>query len=562
MNDSPHPEATVRARVGRSRRLSPIWAIPIVTALIAGYLVWHEFAKRGPAIVVTFRSAEGLTAGQSQVRLLDVAVGTVQTIVLAEDRQRVELTIRMNREAEPLLTQDARFWVVKPRLFAGTISGLSTLLSGSYIQLAPGTPTRDRARQFVGLEDPPVLPSDQPGRAVLLRAERLGSLSLGSPVFFRDISVGQVLGWDFSDMAEHVTIHAFIRSPFDRYVREGSRFWNASGVSVKLGAEGVQLQLESLRALLLGGIAFETPAAAHAGSDPAAEHVFRLYASQDAAQNATVQRRVPVVSYFTDSVSGLAPGAPVHFQGVRIGEVLGYELVYDAATERLRIPVRYEIEPERIGGSLDATGRGPLENARLLVAQGLRARLASANLLTGQQLISMEIVPGAPAAEVEVVGGVIVMPSAPGQFASIMDGVNQVLARVEALPLQQIGENLNDTIAGINALVRGPELQAAIASLQGTLATAEQTLRQIDAAAAPALRNLPQLVTSLNGAAAQANRLMLSVNRGYGDESQFRRDLDRMLEQINTAARSLRTLADQLNRNPEALIRGRSTQGP
>jgi paraquat-inducible protein B len=198
----------------------------------------------------------------------------------------------------------------------------------------------------------------------------------------------------------------------------------------------------------------------------------------------------------------------------------------------------------------------------MLVRQGLRARLASANLLTGQQLISMEVVANAPPAEVEVVDGVIVMPSAPGQFASILDGVNQVIARIEALPLQQIGDNLNQTIAGMNALVRGPELQAALASLQGTLATAEQTLRQIDAAAAPALRTLPQLVNSLNGAATQANRLMLSVNRGYGDESQFRRDLDRMLEQITVAARSLRSLADQLNRNPESLIRGRATQGP
>jgi paraquat-inducible protein B len=562
MNDSPHPEATIRARVGRSRRLSPIWAIPIVTVLIAGYLVWHEFAKRGPTIVVTFETAEGLTAGQSQVRLLDVTIGTVQGIALSEDRGRVNVTIRMDREVEALLTRDARFWVVKPRLFAGTVSGLSTLLSGAYIQLAPGSRDAPPARSFTGLEDPPLLVADDPGRTVMLRTERLGSLSVGSPVFFRDLSVGEVLGWDISDMAEHVTIHAFIRAPYDRYIHEGSRFWNASGVSLKLGAEGVQLQLESIRALLLGGIAFETPEAARRGAAASPDHVFRLYASQEAAQNANDRRRIPLVSYFTDSVGGLSPGAPVQFQGVRIGEVLGYDLEYDAATDRLRIPVRYEIDPERIAGSGAALARGPLENARMLVRQGMRARLASANLLTGQQLISMEMVTNAPPAEVELADGVIVMPSAPGQFASILDGVNQVIARVEAMPLQQIGDNLNDTIAGINALVRGPELQAAIASLQGTLATAEETLRRIDSAAAPALRNLPQLVNSLNGAAAQANRLMLSVNRGYGDESQFRRDLDRMLEQISVAARSLRTLADQLNRNPEALIRGRATQGP
>src|SRR3712207_1229763 len=244
----------------------------------------------------------------------------------------------MNREAEPLLTRGARFWVVKPRLFAGSLSGLGTLLSGSYVQLSPAAaPGGEPERRFAGLEDPPVLEAAEPGRTFMVRADRLGSMSLGSPVFFRDLAVGQVLGWDVADMAESVTIHAFVRAPYDGYVREGSRFWNASGVSVRLGAEGVQLQLESVRALLLGGIAFETPEAARRGPEVAQDQVFRLYASQEAANNASFHRRVPVLSYFTDSVSGLAPGAPVTFQGVRVGEVLGFDLEYDPATDRLRV---------------------------------------------------------------------------------------------------------------------------------------------------------------------------------------------------------------------------------
>ncbi|MGG5821433.1 intermembrane transport protein PqiB [Falsiroseomonas sp. HW251] len=560
--DTPHPEATVRAKVGRSRWFSPIWAIPIVTALIAGYLVWHEFSQRGPTIVITFRSAEGLTAGQSQVRLREVTVGTVETIALSPDRQHVDLTVRMNREAEPLLTGTTRFWVVKPRLFAGNISGLNTLLSGSYIQLSPGPGDGQPQRRFTGLEDPPIVASTEPGRTVRLRADRIGSISLGSPVFFRDIEVGQVMGWDVADMAEFVTIQAFIRAPYDSYLREGTRFWNASGVAVKIGAEGVQLQFESLRALILGGIAFETPDAALRGPVPPTDETFRLYASRETADSAAVRRRIPVVSYFTDSVSGLAPGAPVSFQGVRIGEVLGFDLVYDMATNSLRVPVRYEIEPERIAGSINAEARGPLENARLLVRQGMRARLASANLITGQQQISLEIVANAEPAEIEVVDNVIVFPTAPGQFSSILEGVNRVLSRIDAIPLQQIGENLNSTIAGVNTLVAGPELRQAIAALNQTLQAAEETVRRIDAAAAPTLRTLPQLVANLNAAVQSANRLVQSANRGYGDESQFRRDLDRMMEQITVASRSLRSLADQLNRNPEALIRGRSTQAP
>ncbi|MBX9698682.1 MAG: MlaD family protein, partial [Acetobacteraceae bacterium] len=279
------------------------------------------------------------------------------------------------------------------------------------------------------------------------------------------------------------------------------------------------------------------------------------------ASSAAYRRRVPVVSYFTDSVSGLAPGAPVTFQGVRIGQVLGYDLQYDAETDRLRVPVRYEIEPERIMFSDAAEQRGPVENARMLVHQGLRARLASANLLTGQQQISLEMVPNAAPAELQVRDGVIVFPTAPGQFAGILDAVNQVLAKIEALPFEQIGASVNDTLAGVDALVRSPELRASLAALQGTLTAAQETVRRIDEAAAPALRGLPPLVNNLNTTVTQANRLIASTNRGYGDDSRFQRDLERLLEQMTAAARSLRSLADTLNRNPESLVRGRATQG-
>jgi paraquat-inducible protein B len=556
-----HPEATVRSKVGRSRRLSPVWAIPIVTVLIAGYLVWHTYSQRGPTITLIFDNAEGLTAGQSQVRHRDVVMGTVQAIALTDDLRRVRLSIEMKREAEPLLTRDARFWVVKPRLFAGNISGLDTLLSGSYIQLAPGTRGGEPTRAFTGLEDPPVLQTEQPGTTFRIHADRIGSISLGSPVFFRDIDVGQVLGWDFADMAESVTIHTFVRAPFDRYVREGSRFWNASGVSIRLGAEGVSLQLESVKALLLGGIAFETPDEARHGPAVSADRVFTLYATQDAANNASFRRRVPVLSYFTDSVSGLARGAPVVFQGVRIGQVLGFDLEYDSTTDKLRVPVRYEIEPERIAFSGDAQSRGPLENARILVRQGLRARLASANLLTGQQQISLDLVTDAAPAEITVKDGVIIFPSVPGQFAGILDGVQQVLAKIEAIPFQQIGDNLNRTIAGVDALVTGPELKASLASLQATLATTQDLIRRLDDGTAPVLRGLPALMTNLQTTVTSANRLLVSANRGYGDDSQIRRDVERLLEQLTGAARSLRSVADMLNRNPESLIRGRATQG-
>jgi paraquat-inducible protein B len=564
VSGSGHPEATVRSKVGTRRGIAPIWLIPIATVLVAAYLVWHEFNARGPLIEVTFRTAEGLTAGQSQLRFRDVNVGKVETIGLTPDHEKVLIGIRMNKAETDLLTKDAQFWVVKPRFFAGNVTGLDTLISGSYIQVQPGKDTAATAYRFAGLEDPPVRQFDERGQTVQFRTPRLGSLSIGSPVFFRDIQVGQVVSWDLSNMAEYVTVQAFIGEPYDKYVTGRSRFWNASGLSVKLGADGVQVQMESLRAVVLGGVAFDNPPASKDDPLPpvAANQVFTLYEDRDAADRTLLKRRVPMISYFEDSISGLTVGAPVVFQGIRVGQVTAFDLEWNENDNKMRLPVRYEIEPERIAFSAAVLTRGPLENARILVHDGMRARLATANLLTGQQQISLDIIPDAEPADVSMHGDAIVIPSAPGALAGIMDSVNKVLAKVDQIPLAQIGRNLNNSLAGADQLIRSPDIKAAIVSLRGALSSVQDLARRIDQAATPALRDLPATMKTVQDALNNANKLIGSVQRGYGDDSQFNRDLDRLIEQLTVATRSVRTLADQLNRNPDALLRGRSTGSP
>jgi paraquat-inducible protein B len=558
MSSALQPEANLRARVDLRPRLSPIWLVPLVAVLIAGWLVWDAMAKRGPLITVTFQSAEGLQAGQSHLRHLDVDVGLVESITLSRDLSGVTVAIRTTREAEPLLTENAQFWVVRPRLFAGSLSGLGTLLSGSYVEVIRSAEGGQAQSRFTGLENPPVLEAHVPGRTVQLQTDRIGSISIGSPIFFRDLSIGQVLGWDLGKMADSVTIHAFIRAPFDQYVRANSRFWNASGISVQLGAEGVQLQLESLTALLLGGIAFDTPEDSRVAADAALPAAFTLYPSAQAAKDQTYGRHVKALAYFQGSVSGLAAGAPVTFQGLRVGQVTGVELEYDPASGMIRAPVRFEVQPERIADVQPFEKRSPLENARMLVAKGLRAQLQSANLLTGQMLVALEIVPDAAPAELQVEGDVLVIPTVPGQIAGAMAAASQVMAKLERLPLDRMGESLEATFRGVDKIVNGAELRQSLASLQATLAGTQELMKRLDDGMAPTLRQLPALTAGLQGTLTQTNRLLASVDRGYGDNSRFNRDLEHMMMQLNDAARSLRALTDLLNRHPEALIRGRA----
>src|SRR3954452_24487963 len=383
MSDRP-PAAVVRSPIDRKRRLSLIWAIPVVTLIIGAWLAWQTLSERGPLITITFETAEGLQAHQSHVRHKDVDMGVVQKIALTPDLRRVQVTVRMNKEAEPLLTDKAQFWVVRPRFFAGSITGLSTLVSGSYIDLLPSAQGGEPKRDFVGLENPPVLQSDVPGRTFLLQANSIGGIDLGSPITFRDLDVGEVLGWDIGEMARNITIHVFVRAPFDKYVNDNSRFWNSSGASVQLGASGLEFKVQSLRSIVLGGIAFDTPSDTALTAESLANHTFTLYPNKEAADASTYKRSIPFIANFTTSVSGLGAGSPVMLRGLKVGEVSSVSLVYDRALDTVVVPVHFTVEPGRIAMLNLPTDDGLDTRIRDLVRRGLRVKLETANFLTGQ----------------------------------------------------------------------------------------------------------------------------------------------------------------------------------
>ena len=561
MNDTPTTLPTAVAQKKGRRRISLIWAIPVITVLIGGWLVWDTYSKRGPLITIIFDQGDGLTAGQSVVKHRDVTLGTVTAVKLTSDMNHVRVTVQMTRDATPLISDKTKFWIVRPRFFAGNLSGLGTLLSGPFIDLLPSPDGGKKQTQFTGLEDPPVLQSVVPGRTFLLKADHIGSVSLGAPIFFRDLQVGQILGWDVGNMVKDVTIHAFVRAPYDSYVHADSRFWNASGLSVKLGADGVQVQVQSLDALLLGGVAFSTPDGATSETEAATETSFPLYDSKDAADQASFQRRIPFVAYFSGSVAGLGPGSPVTFQGLRIGQVTSVNMVYDAIANTVRAPVRFEVQPERIKNIDVVAQRGPLANIRALVGSGLRAQIQKSNLLTGQSEVALVILPSAPKADVTLQGDVIVFPSAPGAFDSITTSVSTLLAKINNLPFDEMSASLTSTLAGLSDLTNGPQTKQAVASLAGTLAASQTLVKQLNTQVGPALRSLPGLTAQLKSAAGNLNTVLVSANSTYGGDSHFSRQLQQLMVQLNDMAQSFRALSDLLTSHPEALIRGRTNTG-
>jgi paraquat-inducible protein B len=536
--------------VRRRRRIPLIWLVPIITGLIALWLAWDTYSKRGPTITVSFDSAAGLTAGQSQLKFKDVTMGTVKSVAVSPDLTKVLVTIETTREATPLLTDKTIFWIVKPQLFAGNISGLDTLLSGSYVGMLPTTEAGKPKREFVGNQDPPILTTEVPGTTFILETRRLRSISLGSPIFYRDLEVGTVLGWDLGHMARSVSIHAFIRAPFDKYVHDDSTFWNASGISIKLAGTGIDVQMESVKALLMGGIAFESRPGTSAPVS-AAMHQFPLYADREAARAAGFSHHLEVMSNFSGSVAGLDVGADVTLHGLKIGEVTEVGLMFDPKLSRVVAPVRYRIDAERISGIAAIKGMPPGTVAQEMVRRGFRAVLQAPSLISPGKIVAIEFVPDAPPDELRREGDVFIVPSSEGGgFDSITRSANELLSKINRIDFDAIGVSVGNIAKGLDTKINGPEIKSILADTQ-------DTMRKIDAGVGPAMAKLPEIANQLQAALLQVNRLAASINAGYGGESRLNRDIENLVRQFTDTVRSVRALSDLLTRDPQALIKGR-----
>jgi paraquat-inducible protein B len=538
-------DAVPEAEVKRSRGISIVWLVPLVAAVIGIWLAYTTLQERGPTITITFEDAEGLEAGKTKIKYKDVEVGTVESVRISQDLKQIVVTAEMVKEAEGYIAEGTQFWVVSPRLGAGGVSGLGTLLSGVYIGVDPKPGAA--ATEFVGLAEPPLITSDTPGRHYMLRATTRGSISRGSSVYFRGIEVGQVVDYTLANDNQSLDIQVFVRAPHDQLVQDNSRFWNASGVRVSMSANGVQLATESVQALLAGGIAFDTPISATPGKPSAEDTVFALYDSFESVTQAGFTKKVPYLVQFDESVRGLSPGAPVEFRGMRVGTVSDVGLQIDVATESVRIPVTIEIEPQRIAFT-GSTKDNPYDDTpyvlmEKLVERGLRAQLQPGNILTGQMLVDLGFHPGAAPAKLNRSGEYPEIPSVPSEIDALTASASGILTELAALPLTELVQDLRTTVRGVNELVTSPQTAETLETLKVTASALQTLVQTMD-------QQLGPLLTQAQGTLASAEAMV-------GSDSQTRYDLDSMLKELAGAARSIRVLTDYLERHPEALIRGK-----
>lgn len=516
------------ARIVNRRRLSIVWTIPFVAALITGYLVYRSISDRGPTIQITFRSADGLEAGKTRIKYRELEMGVVDTIELADDLSHVVVTAKMKKSTGRFLTERTRFWVVRANVTAGGVSGLGTLFSGAYIAMDPVEGEKERW-DFEGLEAAPLVISSEPGRRFVLRSPTQGSMQIGSPIYFRQVRVGEVLRADLDERGDHVNLDIFIRAPHDQRVRETTRFWNVSGISMTVGGEGLKVDTESVVSMLIGGAAFETPDSPT--SKPAKEGtVFDLFANRQEMAAASTEAKARYVLQFDGSVSGLGAGSAVEFRGIRVGQVVSTDLEYDDKAATFHIPVVVDLEPDRLGWSGDAASETAKRLAEL-VKRGLRGQLRTANLLTGAKVVDLDFHPDAAHATIVAGKRYPEIPTVANGFDGLQTSVARLVAKLEGLPLDGIGQDLRGTLQGLTK----------------TLGETRDMLQGMKTDVLP----------GASKTFAEAEKTLAAVRALVDSDSPSSRELKRTLIELGQAARSIRLLAEHLERNPEDLLRGR-----
>lgn len=525
-----------RARRGR---LPYVWILPAVVIVAGAFVAVHEKLAEGVAIEISFRTADDLEPNKTKISYKAVEIGQVKDIRVSKDRQTVIVEARIHRNARDYLVQDTRFWVVRPRVTGTNISGLGTLVSGAYISVDVGHSSVP-ARHFTGLEVPPIVTSGLPGREYVLHASDIGSLIIGSAVFYRHIPAGQVVGYSLDPGGASVTVKVFINSPYDAFVTQDTRFWQASGIDMAIDSEGIKLHTESLASILEGGVAFEPIPGAHHTAQMPPDTVFPLYTDQERAMREPDTVAQTFVMYFQGSLRGLSVGAPVDLRGIDIGEVKRLSVEYDRIAGMLRFPVEVDIFPQRIrgrprpgrtGSADDQSDIGGHAMIDSMVAHGMRAEIKSGNLLTGQKYVSVDVVKGAPADHVDWDEHPPIFPTASGGLEEIQDAIGSVAKKLDKVPYDQLSARLIATMS----------------ALEQTLRSTDHLMRRVDDSVAP----------QVNATLKEAQDAMKNAKEALSSGSPLQDDLGSTLIELSRAARSVSALADYLERHPEALIRGK-----
>jgi paraquat-inducible protein B len=529
---------TEEALVEPVRTISKIWLVPVVALFVGVWMIYYQLSNQGPLITIEFKTATGLEAGKTKVKTRDVDIGLVKSIELTEDLSGVLVTVRMEKKVTPILHADNQFWIVSPKVSLSGISGLGTILSGPYINMAPGS-KQQMSEEFVALVAPPVTPAGTPGLHVTLNSDGDSDSKFtykkGDPVVYKGIKVGEFEDIYFNFDERIVYYSTFIEAPYHKLITTNTKFWDISGVQMKLSASGVTVNTGSLETLLTNGVTFGIPEGMPIGKNIDDRNFFDIHPSYDSASEERFKRSAQYVILVKDTVRGLQVGAPVEYRGLIVGKVLSINTLNNNQNDLLEqgyaIPVVISIQPGRVQQPDNAIGLAFIqEQTSLWIKQGLRATLKTGNLLTGALFVDLQHYPDVPIFSPQSLQGFEIIPTITGEFSEITAKVIAILDNINEIKLKTISDNANNTLSQVAQAAKA--LQATASSLERLLTTVHQD--KVSSALTHTLESLSNLSEDFSAGSAtykELNHTMQSLQSTL-------KDLQPLLLQLNSAPNS------------------------
>lgn len=560
MNDAPTTEDDLpEARSIRSRWPGLVWAIPLAALIVVGYLGIRALTRRGVDVTVTFGYAEGVTPGDTKVLVNGVEAGHVSKVRVSPDAHHVDVTLSLDPREKAALNTNTQFWLIGENPTITDIQSIRAAVAGVIIAMAPGT-GGEPTRQFAGLDSPPVIPPGTRGTIYFLDAPQVGSLQVGAAVNYHGLAIGKVVKTWLVGL-DHFGLELFVNAPYDRFVKPGAQFWVASPIKFSLSGASVSAGLSSPASVLQGAVQFELPDEARAGPQAPAGSHFSLYDDQSSAQQGPTGPEIPYRLVLNGPAGDIATGSSIAMLGYTIGKVRSTRLVFapdgrpytDATIAIFAHKLDVAEPPHATAADWHLATDRAIDR---LLAKGYRAHVIQSPPLVGAHVITLAADRDARPAALLQSSPYPTIPVAEGGAGAddLIDQANQILAKVNRIPLVQIGANVRALTGNLAGLTGSPQVHDSVVHLDASLRQMDAILGEVKPKIGPLMANLNQTAEQLRGTAAAA-RTVLS-----GEGAAQDRSLPEAIQQLDEAARSIRTLTDYLGRHPEALIRGKAKE--
>lgn len=533
MNDIQTPDATIKP----VKTVSTVWFIPVIAVFIGCWMIYYQWSNEGQEITVHFLTAEGMEAGKTKIKSRNVDIGEVSQIELNKNGDGVIITATIKKSAKQFLVTDSMFWVVSPQISHTGVSGLSTLISGVYVEISPGKSTKERY-QFEALDSPPLTPAGTPGLHITLNSNDQFAYTKGDPIIYKGLTVGQFEDIYFNFEERVVYYNAFIKAPYHQLITSNTKFWDVSGLQLDLNADGISVKTGNFETMLTNGVTFGIPNGMAIGEKIGDRSYFDIYANYEAADDERYRRSTEFVVLVSDSIRGLSVGAPVEYRGIQIGKVQSVNMALTRSDNKLtkedfKIPVLISLQPGRIGLPDNDEGKELMTKQNIYwIEHGLKAVLRTGNILTGSLYVDLQHNKDQPISEIEKYADYLIIPTSSDDFSQITAKAEQFMDNLNNIPLNNLSENANQLMLEISQTAQG--LQGVSKSLDTILSQVEQ--QQVSSELSKALQGINTLTKDLS-----------SGSRGY-------EDLRTTLHTLTATMNELKPLLNQLKHKPNSLI--------